>query len=70
MKIEFNVTTTPLGRASGLQKVEIVNMDNDDGFTLKDGALTFLCNTGLIIYAPGTWALVTTSEISNDDTLS
>jgi len=64
MKTIFNITTTPLGQASGLQKVETIIMENihDNNCDVKEGTLTFVCGNSIVIYAAGTWATVTTSE--------
>lgn len=60
--IVFTITTTPLGIASGLDKTEVVRADNSDAFSTKDGTLMFLVGENIIIYAPGTWAVVTSAE--------
>jgi hypothetical protein len=65
MTIEFTITTTPLGVASGLQPKEIVRSGDYDDFNVTEGVLIFAASKRIIMYAQGTWALVS-SEYTED----
>jgi hypothetical protein len=59
----YYVMTTVAGRAVGMSVVEEVNVLNCDPDPVIEpcGALRFVSG-GVVIYAPGTWAVVTGGE--------
>lgn len=61
MTIVFNISATPLGIASGMDKNETVRIDTSSNFTNEGGMLAFVVDGNFIIYAPGTWGIVTTT---------
>lgn len=59
----YNIMTTKLGQECGLALIETVILSdlNTDGANLTPcGALVFEVGGEQIIYAPGTWGIVTT----------
>jgi hypothetical protein len=63
MTIEFTITTTPLGIASGLEPKEIVRAGDYDDFKVTEGVLIFVVSEKIIMYAQGTWALVSSKYL-------
>lgn len=64
-KLEFTIQTTPLGKSSGMDSQEIVRLDDNgkDNFTIHDtGSLVFVVDNKIIVYAPGTWGMVTSEN--------